>query len=224
MFSFLKRILHKSRPVSREHPFRTLLDPGHEVVHAFDFEGVRYWKFSNEYNLPFERMQAAVGILEELDMGVDREYLQASMAAVKTHLEQGKLGEAWKWVHELEERLSWPVDADRVYRLAAVVFMQADENPYAYDPALARRKIERWSTRDRDAELLRSFFLSLGLASYLGPLTDAGIVLPDFMQAQRQVKLRQLSALCTLLYAQAKTADWYSSMRQEATDLKTLLP
>jgi hypothetical protein len=204
--------------------FLAQLDPGHTVVPAFMQDGEQYWQFSNVLNLPFERMQAAVGILEELELGVDRDYLQGTASAVKQHLEQGKLGDAWKWLHELEERLSWPVDVDQVYRLAAVVFFTDAENPYAYDPAVARRKIDRWRTRDAAAEHLRRFFLSLGLETYLGPLTAADVDLPAYSQAQRQVKLRQLSALCTQLYAQAKTADWYTSLRQEASALKALQP
>jgi hypothetical protein len=224
----LKRLLRQWRKTPTHtnvvvpYPLRTMLDPGHEVVHAFDFKGEAYWKFSNEYNLPFERMQAAMGILEELEMGVDKHFLQAVTQSVKEQLEKGKLSEAWKWLHELDERLSWPIDADHVYRLAAVTFMQAHENPYAYDPMLARKKIDSWRTQDKDAELLRSFFLKLGLMHYLGPLTDADIALPDYTAAQRQVKLKQLSALCTQLYAQAKTTDWYNSIKLEASALKTL--
>lgn len=66
--------------------------------------------------------------------------------------------------------------------------------------------------------------MSLGLETCLGPLTAADVDLQAYTQAQRQVKLRQLSALCTQLYAQAKTAAWYTSMRQEASALKALQP
>lgn len=205
-------------------PFRAVLDPGHQVVHAFDFLGLPYYRFGNEFNLPWERMQVALGLLEEYNLQLDANYLRGTVEALKLHMESGKLSEAWKWLNALEERLSWPVDTDLVYKLAAVVFFDETESPYGYDAAYANEKVTRWRTADKEAEQLRRFFSLLGLEHYLGPLTDAGIDLKVYTEAQRKVKLNQLSRLCTQLYAQAKTADWYSSLQQEGTVLRTLLP
>jgi hypothetical protein len=201
-----------------------VLDPGHQVVQAFEWQGKTYYKFANEYNLPWERMQVAVGLIEEDRLRVDAGYVQATLAAVKEQLDKRKTGEAYKWLNALEERLSWPFDVDLVYRLAAVVFFDESENPYGYDAAYAYSKIQAWRLADREAEQLRRFFSLLGLEHYLGPLTDAGIDLKPYSEAQRKIKLSQLSQLCTLLYAQQKTAAWYSSIRQEATALRALQP
>jgi len=104
------------------------------------------------------------------------------------------------------------------------LFFDESENPYGYDAAYAYSKIQAWRLADREAEQLRRFFSLLGLEHYLGPLTDAGIDLKPYSEAQRKIKLSQLSQLCTLLYAQQKTAAWYSSIRQEATALRALQP
>ena len=57
--------------------------------------------------------------------------------------------------NQLKERLNWIVIPDQAYKLASIVFFDANEDPINYDFKYAEEKIERW----KQNEDVSSFFL-----------------------------------------------------------------
>jgi hypothetical protein len=227
---FKKRNPKPKTPKKGKHPFAQHLDPGHTVELGFTHDGTDYYRFSNEYNLPFERMNAALLVLQEFELKADLAYVKEAVKAAKTALEgdgkRVKLSEAFRVLDSLEERLAWPFDCDLVYHLAAITFFDTTENPYAYDRGYALAKVNRWRTQDKHAELLRTFFLTLGLEHYLGPFEGRGIDLAAYMAGQRSRKYQHLTTIANLLpstSAGQRTSDTAPSIMQQASALRELL-
>ena len=194
----------------------------HMILPAFVFDGVQYYKFANEWNLPFERMTAVLNIQHELTLGLDVNLLDACVASAKAALEQGKMSQAFKALDIIEQARQWPVDADAVYRLAAVAFFDANENPYGYDAVYATDKITRWRTADVSGEQLHAFFLSLSPNEYMGCFEAMSNDLNTYLAAQRKQKKTWYASLLNLWPSASPSNKWKAYMLQDLETLRTL--
>lgn len=228
MYKLFKTRKKKAQKPARN-PFVKLMEPGQAPPEpAFEWQGVQYYKFPNEFNLPFERVQALIMVQEECSLRVGREelaeWMQACMHMLKA--EKGKLDtrELYRLHEAMFMRMDFAIDADLVYKWAAVVFITENENPYAYDANAAQRKMDIWRTQDKDAELLRSFFLDLKLSDYLGFLSQSNIDLATYMMATRKLKLASYQTILQQASAKGRITDTAPSTYQEATTLRKLVP
>lgn len=194
----------------------------HMILPAFVFGGIQYYKFANEWNLPFERMTAVLNIQHELTLGLDVNLLDACVATAKAALDQGKLSQAFKALDILDQARQWPVDADAVYRLAAVAFFDENENPYGYDAVYAADKVKRWRTADIDGEQLRAFFLSLSPNEYMGYFEAMSNDLSTYLAAQRKQKKSWIGSLLNLWPSASPNNKWRAYMLQELETLREL--
>ncbi len=177
----------------------------HRIVKAFEFEGVEYFKFEDEFNLCTGRAFATLDYYEELRQRTTREYLQAFNDAINTELENArntmvvtnheldlnrvyqhieKIGQLNKY---LTERLDFIVDYETLYKLASVVFFTRDEQPYDYDFKYNReQKIPAFMRMGAD------FFLLMPvneLVPFGNMSTDD---LMDYLKTQHQIHTHQL--------------------------------
>lgn len=137
-----------------------LVDGKYKIVPAFDHAGVKYLMFENPVEVPTARMLAAQGIYMEMEMRVDREYLEMNCKAVDKILNENKKGINVTYLAQLnqnlKERLSLMPLPDFVYKLASVIFFDETESPVSYDWAYNEKKIAKWK---QDPETL-DFFLN----------------------------------------------------------------
>lgn len=123
-----------------------------------------YYRFP-EGDLPVGRAFAARAYFEELEMRCTREHLLQYCEAQKACLNRGDLMEAARLTAELRDRVDWIFAPDTVYKLAAVVYFDVGEDPYAFDFAHAARKMERWKAAEADFFVARPV---LSLLPYSG--------------------------------------------------------
>lgn len=158
------------------------VQPGHEVEKAFTSNGVEYFCFSNGMNAYFERYQAAMDAINQLELRVDRRYLELHVELTKDYIRAGKLDMVAVLNRNLEERMNHISNVDMLYALASVWYFSKEENVYTYNHEYAEKKIAAWR---KDKEVLAFFFKS-PLRRYM-PLEDTFIenTLPTFTKGQR---------------------------------------
>lgn len=125
--------------------------PGIDYVikEAFTVGGRTFYEMEDMINQPFERAVVCLRYYEELNQRVNREYLLEHTKAIEElcKLIPGKeleIGRIRQINANLSDRLNWIIDTDLAYKLASVVYFDADENPSKYDAKHNAEKIEFW--------------------------------------------------------------------------------
>lgn len=151
MFNFWKRTFK---------PF--LLENKYRVVPAFQLDGVDYYMFDDTMQVPAGRIMAALMVYNEMEMKVDKRYLEMHTNAMQKLLSDPKkidLTSIMRLNMNLKERLELAVLPDFIYKLASVIFFDKTESPYAYDYDYNEKKIKAW----KEGGQALGFFLQLPL-------------------------------------------------------------
>jgi len=144
-----------------------LLDGKYKITEAFQLGGTTYYMFDQTAEVPTGRILAALAIYSEMEMKVDKEYLELHTKAMEKLLSDPKKINVMYIAQlnlNLKERLELMPLPDFVYKLASVIFFDETESPYSYSFEYNAMKIEQWK---KSGETL-DFFLSR-LASELIP-------------------------------------------------------
>jgi hypothetical protein len=180
----------------------------HIIKYAFTSGGVDYYEFDTTANLPWKRGLKFLSIYNEMDMRCDRFYLQKHTEAMENILTGGKkigLDELIKIRQlnsQMKERLEWIYQEDLVYKIASVVFFDAQENPDDWEWKYALEKIERWK-KDGDAG---SFFLHEPIRRLIPFLSDSRANFQTYSEAQREIDKAQLENIYAMLSEKANAS------------------
>lgn len=173
----------------------------HVIKHAFTVGGVDYFEFDTTANLPYKRGLKFLSIYNELDMKVDRFYLQKHVEAVEKILTGGnKIGfnemvSISALNDQLKERLTWIHQEDLVYKLASVVFFDANESPDDWEWKYAADKIAHWKKH----ESVAAFFLHEPLTRLLPYLKDSNTTTQNYSETQNAFDKAQLDNILAIL-------------------------
>jgi hypothetical protein len=142
------------------------IKPNHEIELAFVSGGKPYYKFVNEQNIPVMRAFKAMDVYNELEMRIDREYLLAFFKTTRKILEHRTkldLPAIVQLIVAAEGKMKHITNIDTLYRLASVLYIAENEDPYNWDYEFAEKKIEHWR-KNSDVE---SFFLHSPMSDFL---------------------------------------------------------
>ncbi|MCS7086969.1 MAG: hypothetical protein RMM53_03095 [Bacteroidia bacterium] len=191
------------------------LAPGHTVEKAFSYDGTDYYAFTDPFNLPCERAFYALAFYEEFEWRCTRSYLCAAFETIVDALSPKHDGRQWsfdpetarKTASQALELMNRVVEPDLIYKLAAVMYFDENEDPYGFDYAYALRKIERWKRKGP-----RAFFLRLPLKDLLPSWSlsaeDLAAMWPG-AQAQTTLAVRRLRQTPC---AKSSTARWWNDL------------
>lgn len=189
----------------------------HIIKPAFDVAGVKYYEFDTTANLPYKRGLKFISIYNEMDMKVDKFYLEQHAAAMDK-LMSGKIGleelsKAKQLNNQLKERLQFVVQEDLIYKLASVVFFDDTENPDDWEWKYAAKKIEFWKRH----ESALTFFLHAPIQRLIPFLNVVAENLETFSQAEKAIDEAQLESILQILLPGKKmpslsyTQRWFSA-------------
>lgn len=195
-------ILKKLALISRQkqNPFS---GSKHVIKHAFTSGGIDYFEFDTLANLPWRRGLKFLSVYNELDMRCDRFYLTKHVEAVENILTGGKrvgfdeLVKINQLNQQLKERLQMVYHEDLVYKVASVVFFDANENPDDWEWKYAMEKIERW----KKDESVTDFFLHEPIQRLMPFLNVSDMSLQQYSELQKQIDKAQLENIYTSLSA-----------------------
>lgn len=103
---------------------------------AFHCGGVDYFEFVDKNNLPYERGLEALTFYQEMQNGVTNDYIKSYNAAMNKLLSDPKkinLNEIIKLQAYFEQRCSYIISKEIVYKVASVAFVSKDEPLTRYD-------------------------------------------------------------------------------------------
>lgn len=177
---------------------------GHTLIPAFELGGIQYYEFPDTNMAPSSRMFSALDFYNEFNMRCTREFLVATMKAMRENL-NGKGGkidfvEVAKLVLQVEERLEFIHEPETAYKYASVVFIDENEDPYNYDSKYNQEKIARWKK-----EAPESFFLSMPVKRLFPLLGLSERDLKTYLTTLKKVDRRHLENLFTILSANPQT-------------------
>jgi|ERR1051325_4222238 hypothetical protein len=151
-----------------------LLDDRYKVIEAFQLGGTTYYMFDQTAEVPTGRMLAALAVYAEMDMKVDKEYLELHTRAMDKLLSDPKKINVMYIAQlnlNLKERLELMPLPDFVYKLASVIFFDETESPYSYSFDYNKKKIEHWKKSGDTLDFFLSR-LSSELIPSLKPVTE----------------------------------------------------
>jgi len=202
-------------PVNRFHHFNKT----GQLIKAFESGGMQYYMFADEMRVPAKRAFAALDVYQELQFKTTREHLAAHYAAIKELANKGELGKIYVLTEEMEQRINYVTHIDILYKLAAVLYFDENENPEDFDMQYAMLKISKWQ-QDND---IAGFFLKTPIADYL-PFSDfSNLNLNTFTQNQRKIELSQLQAILQNLPAETMHGELGPRILSQMETLKKLI-
>ena len=139
---------------------------------AFHCGGVDYFEFVDKNNLPYERGLEALTFYQEMQNGVTNDYIKSYNAAMNKLLSDPKkinLNEIIKLQAYFEQRCSYIISKEIVYKVASVAFVSKDEPLTRYDFKANEKKIKHWKENAGD-----SFFLSMPIKKLVPFLEKSG--------------------------------------------------
>jgi hypothetical protein len=151
-----------------------LLDDRYKVIEAFQLGGTTYYMFDQTAEVPTGRMLAALAVYTEMEMKVDKEYLELHTRAMEKLLSDPKKINVMYIAQlnlNLKERLELMPLPDFVYKLASVIFFDETESPYSYSFDYNKKKIEQWKKSGDTLDFFLSR-LSSELIPSLKPVTE----------------------------------------------------
>ncbi len=175
----------------------------HVIKPAFTSGGIQYFEFDTLANLPWRRGLKFLSVYNELDMRCDRFYLTKHVEAVENILTGGKrvgfdeLVKINQLNQQLKERLQMVYHEDLVYKVASVVFFDANENPDDWEWKYAMEKIERWK---KDGTV-NDFFLHEPIQRLMPFLNVSDMSLQQYSELQKEIDKAQLENIYTNLSA-----------------------
>lgn len=163
------------------------------IKYAFKCGGKHYYQLLNDYEMPKKRFAFARTFYSEMQSKVTSQTLEEFCIAIKTQINAGKPGEAYKLVDELQWRTTWLFDPDTLYRFASVVYFTLDENLQDYDMKFNEAKQETFKKKE-----LLTFFLQLLMNGQKLLSTLSGEDLKNYLTRLLERKEQQLKLISEL--------------------------
>jgi hypothetical protein len=188
------------RKIFRKRFRSRLLDNKYKVIEAFQLGGTTYYMFDQTAEVPTGRMLAALAVYTEMEMKVDKAYLELHTKAMEKLLSDPKKINVMYIAQlnlNLKERLELMPLPDFVYKLASVIFFDETESPYSYSFDYNAKKIEQWK---KSGDTL-DFFLSRLSNELIPSLKPATGNSKTFFQVAEQVAGIHLTDLTKILSA-----------------------
>lgn len=177
-----------------------LLDGKYKVIEAFQLGGTTYYMFDQTAEVPTGRMLAALAVYNEMEMKVDKEYLELHTKAMEKLLSDPKKINVMYIAQlnlNLKERLELMPLPDFVYKLASVIFFDETESPYSWSYEYNKKKIEEWKASGDTLD----FFLSRLSSELIPSLRPAAGNTKMFSQVAEQIAAIHQTDLTKILSA-----------------------
>ena len=200
-------------------PTKINLKVDHEIEHIFSCGGIKYFKFVDEFNIPYGRAMAALDINREIEEMTDSKYHKTAYNVIIEYLREGKNDLAAIACHNSLQRMDNICNADLMYKLASVLYFDASENPYAYNYEYAERKIKKWKADKK----IDAFFLKTPLNAYLPSFDGSPMNIQSYTVAQRKEMLATLRNHLSELCGSSKNNDLISTLQLQVTELEELV-
>jgi len=138
------------------------------VEPAFKSEGIQYYRFQSEAQMPMGRYMVMQTLLHAQDLRMDHEllmgYILNMKKAVNGSLKTGiNLTEVIRILTQMESRMVQAFEVGTTYALASVIYFDDTEDLYSYDKEHNKKKVAAW----KEARMV-DFFYTRPMKELLG--------------------------------------------------------
>jgi hypothetical protein len=169
------------------HPeFKDAVEP------AFKVDGIQYYRFKQEINMPWSRYMILQTLLHAVDLRMDPDmlagFIQLMRKALNAPVSKGiDLTTIIKVVDAMESRTMQPFEMDTTYALATVIYFDETEDIYSFNKAHNEKKAAAW----KEARMV-DFFYTRPMGELLGLSNISPEDLRQYIIQQEEV-LRDLN-------------------------------
>jgi hypothetical protein len=175
--------------------------PDLNLVHIFTNEGIKYYKFPKESNLPLERFAMVMALLERLSSGLSGSEMDTILNEMEKDVAAGlsnpkTAARVAMYIHIMRERQSTVIHRDILLNLASTFIIREGEDPYTINPDTHKQKLETFESMCNGGA--HDFFTKAGIE----PLRPLMSMSPEDMQKlwEHNIQLqRQFHDSVTLL-------------------------
>jgi hypothetical protein len=187
------------------------------VQFAFRWEGKEYFTFTDPHNMPYHRGLTAMNFMEEVNMKITEEFMDAWLAGLEAELNHNpiRLLEIVRLIKMLKDRKNFVVAPDTIYKLASVLFFTKEESTLMYDVVYNAQKIKSWKRSNTKFD----FFLHLPLQGLLPFLTQSPEDTVSFFQATQARILEDLVTLRLVLSQDESQNDLIKLLESQIREL-----
>lgn len=154
--------------------------------------------------MPVERALAAMQVYSELDMRVDRKFLEAHWKVVIELINKGDFAEVASLSKKALARLDYITDTGLLLKLASVIYIEEHENPARFSLTTAEKKVEFWLKHEKQID---AFFLKLRISELLPFLGSLKVNIPMYSLAVSEASEREYQYLSRLLSVVSDDSD-----------------
>lgn len=183
----MKKIIKFFKRLFNHKPKIIMLNNEFKIIEAFQYRGEVYYMYQDPLNTATGRGLSALVFMEELLMRCDEEYLEKHTKAIDRILSNKLINitditDVVRLNRNMKERLDFlTIIPQHLFKLASVVFFTKEENPYRYDEAYNKNKIQAWSN---DPEMY-NFFLQQTQLKDMIPILNLP---PETSQKYREIE------------------------------------
>ncbi len=162
-------------------------DFSNAIEPAFEFLGVKYYRFRKDADAPYGRYKWVATFLQEVELRMTLPTLNAYLDEIEKNISGGKGGinltNVSVTIHKIRTRTSLAFDVETAKKLASVIYFDKDEDVTTYDRQKGRDKMEIWG---KDLKVM-DFFLTKPMSELLGLNDISPAALADYIDQQKQL-------------------------------------
>lgn len=163
---------------------------GKTIKWVFSAGGKNYYEFEHSYEIPTLRFRFAKKFYEEVSNRVTHEELKKICEQGKTLLNEGKLGETWRLLDDLNYQLDWAFEPESLLRFASVIYFDLDEPINDYDSKYNERKIRAFKKKEILALLVRRLMSGSQILSSLS-IKDLDTYLSEMLEEKERMSFTE---------------------------------
>jgi hypothetical protein len=190
--------------------------PAGAIEHAFTHDGVAYYCFTDQLNIPAFRAFHVLTYYREIEQGMTIERLHTNIDLAIAAIDSSKLVDASVILKKLRENSYFSLHSDGIFKLASVMFFDKKENPETYDYAYAEKKIAKWKKNPP------GFFLAMPIRKLLPNLPELPENFLAYLEADDLLQQNEAIEALAKPYATQLTEFTLSYLKRRAeTSLKS---
>lgn len=117
------------------------------IKYEFTAGGKDYYSFLNDHEIPILRFRFVQKFYAEMMNRVTHTELKAICEQGKKLLNEGKLGETWRLLDDLNYQLDWAFEPESLLRFASALYFDLRENVIDYDIKYNAPKIQAFKKK-----------------------------------------------------------------------------
>lgn len=163
---------------------------GKSILYEFSVSGKHYYKFLNDHEIPVLRFRFAKKFYEEVANKVTHTELKRICEKGKKLLDEGKLGETWRLLDDLNYQLDWAFEPESLLRFGSVIYFDLEENTDDYDLKYNLKKIEAFKKKEVFTFLVRKLMSGSQILAGLST-KDLDIYLKEMIEEKEKMSFTE---------------------------------